>query len=131
MRRCGRPNCACADPEHPGRGPQHVLTKNVASKTVRCTCGPVPSWTRRASRTANYKRFRQIVDELIEVNEAICQARPVSPLAERASGEKDRGGVRNTDLRWEACLSSDGSFAEADGPSLQELCLVREQQRTA
>ncbi len=28
-RRCGKANCACADPAHPGHGPRHLLTRSV------------------------------------------------------------------------------------------------------
>lgn len=31
MRRCGKPTCACAEPAHPGHGPQHILTKKVST----------------------------------------------------------------------------------------------------
>src|ERR1700740_1739928 len=27
-RRCGKPNCACADPEHPGHGPRFLWTRS-------------------------------------------------------------------------------------------------------
>lgn len=35
MRRCGKANCACADPAHPGHGPQYNLTRSVNGKTVK------------------------------------------------------------------------------------------------
>ena len=42
MRRCGKPTCVCADPAHPGHGPQHILTKKVAGKTVAVDGAPDP-----------------------------------------------------------------------------------------
>lgn len=85
MRRCGKPACACADPAHPGHGPQHILTKKVAGKTVAVHLKPGPGLEKVAGEVARYKRFKAIVGEIVEVNEAICAARPVSPLAEDAS----------------------------------------------
>lgn len=94
MRRCGKANCACAGPEHSGHGPRHVLTRKRAGKTAMVHLRPGPELERARVEVANYKRFKQIVDELIEVNAAICAARPVSPLAEHADGEQrdERGG---------------------------------------
>lgn len=87
MRRCGKANCACASPEHPGHGPQHVLTRKRAGKTVTVHLRPGPELEKARVEVANYKRFKQIVDELIEVNAAICAARPLSPLADGAGGD--------------------------------------------
>lgn len=86
MRRCGKPNCACAAPDHPGHGPQHLLTRTVAGKTRTVHLRPGPDLDKARREVGNYKRFRSLVDELIEVNEAICVARPVAPLAEPETG---------------------------------------------
>ena len=32
-RRCGKPNCACAQPDHPGHGPQYLLTTKINGKS--------------------------------------------------------------------------------------------------
>jgi hypothetical protein len=34
FRKCGKPNCACAAPDHPGHGPQWNLTRKADG---RCT----------------------------------------------------------------------------------------------
>ena len=54
-RRCGKPNCACAEPGHPGHGPRWLWTRTVAGRgtrgrqlavaeieKVRAELGPVP-----------------------------------------------------------------------------------------
>ena len=33
-RKCGKPNCQCAQPGHPGHGPQYNLTRWARGKTV-------------------------------------------------------------------------------------------------
>lgn len=91
MRRCGKANCACAAAAHPGHGPQHVLTKKVAGKTVSVHLRPGPALDKARAEVGNYRRFRQLVDELVEVSEAICRARPVSPLAEISGAEAPAG----------------------------------------
>lgn len=84
MRRCGKPTCACADPAHPGHGPQHILTKKVENKTVSVHLKAGPELEKVTSEVANYKRFRSLVGELVDVSEDICEARPISALAEDA-----------------------------------------------
>ena len=93
MRRCGKPNCACADPQHPGHGPQHVLTRKVAGKTrtVHLRVGPELDTAR--AEVDNYKQFRRLVQELIEVNEAICVARAAPRLAPEPSSEDEPAGT--------------------------------------
>jgi hypothetical protein len=92
MRRCGKPSCACADPAHPGHGPQHILTRKAAGKTVSAHIKPGPELEKVAGEVSRYRQFRQIVGEIVEVSEAICEARPVSPLADEGpagtAGEK-------------------------------------------
>lgn len=80
-RRCGKPNCACADPDHPGHGPRHLLTRSVEGKTQARQVAPGPELDKVNREVANYKQFLVQVDRIVEVNEAICDARPVVPLA--------------------------------------------------
>jgi hypothetical protein len=49
---------------------------------------------------ANYKQFMAHVDEIVEVNEAICETKPVSPVAGKAppsvGGAEKRGSTRSS-----------------------------------
>ena len=93
-RKCGKPNCACAQPGHPGHGPQYNLTRNVAGKTVntRFRAGPELEKVRR--EVASHQRFLDLAGQLAEVNEAICGLRPVLPAAQDAPPppEGEKGG---------------------------------------
>ena len=80
-RRCGRPNCACSDPAHPGHGPQYNLTRTVGGKSVAAHFKPGPQLEKVQREVANYKHFRGLVEEIVEVNEQICETRPVAALA--------------------------------------------------
>ena len=82
-RRCGRPNCRCADPNDPGHGPRHLLTRSVAGKTEGRQVAP-EELDKVTRETAGYKRFNGLVGEIVGVNEQICEARPlpIGPLAE-------------------------------------------------
>ncbi len=84
-RRCGKANCVCADPSHPGHGPRHLLTRSESGKTVARQLAPGPELDKVTREVANYQHFRALVRQVTEVNDAICDARSVSPLADDAA----------------------------------------------
>ncbi len=71
-RRCGKSNCACAKPDHPGHGPQHLLTTKVKGKTQAKNVQPGPVLERVKQELANHQKFRELVKNIIEINEQIC-----------------------------------------------------------
>jgi hypothetical protein len=92
-RRCGKPNCACARPAHPGHGPRYLWTRSAGGKTrSRQLSGAELEKVRR--EVAHYKEFLAVSEQIVEVSEAICEARPAAAAAglppEEPSGE--RGG---------------------------------------
>ena len=91
MRKCGRANCACSDPEHPGHGPQHMLTKKVAGKTVAKHVQVGPELDKVAREVAGYKRFKGIVEQLVQVSEQICETRPITASVDSGDGDEKRG----------------------------------------
>jgi len=101
MRRCGKEACACSDAAHPGHGPQHILTRSVTGRTVAIHLRPGPELEKVRREVAGYKRFKAIVGEIVELSEAICEARPVSPLAGEppAGAGVEKGGSSRTSGR--------------------------------
>lgn len=100
-RRCGKANCACARPEHPGHGPRLLWTRHEAGgKTVgrQLSAAEVDKVRREVEA---YHRFSKISAQLAKVSEAICEARPVEPpgaklagKAQDAGSDGERGGSR-------------------------------------
>jgi hypothetical protein len=78
-RKCGKPGCACAAPGHRGHGPQWNLTRKVEGRTRAVHLKPGPELEKARREVAEYERFRGLVGQVTEVNEAICQARPAVP----------------------------------------------------
>jgi hypothetical protein len=77
-RRCGKPNCACAQPGHRGHGPRFLWTRSQGrSKRVgrQLAAGEVEKVRREIFR---YAEFTSAVEQIIEVSEKICEARPVA-----------------------------------------------------
>jgi Family of unknown function (DUF6788) len=74
-RRCGKPNCACAQPGHRGHGPQYNLTRRLAGKTVNVHLRPGPELEKAQREVAEHQRFQSLVEEVTAVSEAICAVR--------------------------------------------------------
>jgi hypothetical protein len=85
-RRCGKPNCACAQPGHPGHGPRWLLTRSAGGRTRTRQLSPGELGKVRAE-LANYREFTALSEQIVEVSEAICEARPV--LAAGQAGEPE------------------------------------------
>jgi hypothetical protein len=100
-RRCGKRNCACAQPGHPGHGPQYNLTRSAGGKTVARHLKPGPELEKVRREVAEYERFRALVGQVSEVNEAICGARPVIPSAAEppAGPGAEKGGSSPSSAR--------------------------------
>jgi hypothetical protein len=91
-RRCGKPNCACAAPGHPGHGPRFLWTRSAGRrKTVgrQLAAGEVEKVRREVARHAE---FATAVEQVIEVNERICEARPAAGTDAPSAPEGEKGG---------------------------------------
>ena len=75
FRKCGKPNCHCAQKDSPGHGPSYSLTHRVGGKTVTQVIPQGPAVERAKAQIAEYHRFRKLVRELILISEQICSAR--------------------------------------------------------
>jgi hypothetical protein len=96
-RKCGKPNCACAQPDHPGHGPRFLWTRAARGRgTVgrQLAAGEVERARREVARHAE---FAAICEQIAAVNEKICEARPAAGRAAPAvpGGEK-RGSARRS-----------------------------------
>ena len=88
--RCGKGNCACHRPGHPGHGPNFRLTRKVQGKTVTETFSS-PAALRKAEReVAEFHRFQALSQHLVEVNEKICQLRPVEGEGGKLNAEEKK-----------------------------------------
>ena len=82
-RRCGKDNCACANPGHPGHGPFYAYTTKVAGKTKTLQLRPGAVLDKIEREVAEYKHFRATSEQVIEINEQICNARPLAAAQEK------------------------------------------------
>jgi hypothetical protein len=91
-RRCGKPNCACAAPGHPGHGPRFLWTRSAGRrKTVARQLDPAEVDKVRRE-VARHAEFTAAVEQVIEVNEKICEARPAAGTDAPPAPEGEKGG---------------------------------------
>ena len=108
FRKCGKPNCACAAPGHPGHGPQWNLTRKADGRTRTVHLRPGPELEKARREVAEYERFKDLVGQVTEVNEAICSARPAVPgdaedAAPPGTGGEKRGSGPRSEIGRASC----------------------------
>ena len=91
-RKCGKPNCACAAADHPGHGPRFLWTRSAGSrKTVgrQLAAAEVEKVRREIARHAE---FAAAIEQIAEVSEKICEARPAARTQAPPVPESEKGG---------------------------------------
>lgn len=78
----------------PGHGPRHLLTRSVAGKTVTHQLVEDLELEKVRREVAAWAELRELVRQVSEVNEAIGEARPVSPLATGEASSATGTGVK-------------------------------------
>ena len=99
-RRCGKPNCACAQPGHRGHGPRYLWTRSAGGRTrTRQLAAAELGKVRR--ELENYRQFVAVTEQIVQVNEAICEARPaLSPaVGDGEAGAPPEGGEKRGSAR--------------------------------
>ena len=91
-RRCGKPNCACAASDHRGHGPRLLWTRTARGRgTVgrQLAAGEVEKVRREVAR---HGEFAAISEQIAEVSERICEARPVAGTGAPSAPEGEKKG---------------------------------------
>lgn len=90
-RKCGKPNCACAAPGHPGHGPRMLWTRTGPGGKSRGRQLAALEVEKVRAELDAYARFASLTSAIVEVNEAICEARPVTAVP--AAGSPPGAGI--------------------------------------
>jgi hypothetical protein len=86
--RCGNRNCHCHRDDDPGHGPYYRLTRKVQGKTVTKTFSSSASLAKAQREVAECQRFRELGEQLLDVNEQICELRPLQESLPSAQEKK-------------------------------------------
>lgn len=95
--RCGKANCRCHQPGQSGHGPNFRLTRKVRGKTVSETFSSRAALRKAQREVAEFHKFQALSETWVEVNEKICQLRPVEEdeaLSEPEKKRRKRSGKR-------------------------------------
>ena len=91
-RKCGKPNCACAQPGHRGHGPRFLWTRTVRGQRTRGRQLAASEVAKVRGELAAYREFASLAERIVEVNEAICEARPASGQGAPSVAEGEKRG---------------------------------------
>ncbi len=87
-RKCGKKNCACAESGHPGHGPQYLWSTTVKGKSYAKNLKLGPELQKYLEETGNYRSFMKLCGEIVQVNEKICDSRPIIEIADKNEAEE-------------------------------------------
>jgi len=76
-RKCGKKNCACAKEGHPGHGPQHLWNTTIKGKSYAKNVKLGSEMQKYLDEIASHRRFVELCEEIIVINERICDLRPI------------------------------------------------------
>jgi hypothetical protein len=81
-RRCGKSSCRrCAEPGSRGHGPRWLWTRTVAGRGTIGRQLRTEELGKVRAELENYQQFAALAEQIAEVSEAICDARPVPAQA--------------------------------------------------
>lgn len=81
-RKCGKSNCACAKEGHPGHGPQHIWNTTIKGKSYAKSLKLGLEMQKYLDEIANHQKFLKLCQEIVVVNERICELRPVPEVTD-------------------------------------------------
>lgn len=91
-RKCGKPNCACAAPDHPGHGPRFLWTRSAGRRKTTGRQLSAAEVEKVRAEVTRHGEFAATVEQITGVNEKICEARPVAGTDAPSAPEGEKGG---------------------------------------
>lgn len=87
-RKCGKKKCVCTKPGHPGHGPQYLWNTTIKGKSYAKNLKLGPELEKYVKETGHYRDFLRLSEELVQVNERICELRSVREVEGRRESEE-------------------------------------------
>ena len=97
-RKCGKKNCACTKPNHPGHGPQFLWNTTTKGKSFAKNLKLGTELQKYVQENENYHQFIKTYKEIIQINEKICDLRPYIDTNEKEA-EVIKKNYGNTSVR--------------------------------
>jgi len=87
-RKCGKKNCICAKKGHPGHGPQYLWNTTIKGKSYAKNLKLGPELRKYMEEIANYQHFLRLCDEIVQLNEKVCDLRPVLEIEDKNEADE-------------------------------------------
>ena len=87
-RKCGKKNCMCAKKGHPGHGPQYLWNTTIKGKSFANNIRLGPELQKYMGEIANYRKFLKLRDEIVQLNEKICDLRPIPEIEDKDEADE-------------------------------------------
>ena len=76
-RKCGKQQCWCAKEKRRGHGPQYIWSTKVNKKSISKNLRMGAELEKYVMETESYREFSELCNEVIKVNEELCNSRSV------------------------------------------------------
>ncbi|NLT53616.1 MAG: hypothetical protein GXX79_03395 [Actinomycetales bacterium] len=94
-RKCGSANCRCARPGELGHGPRGLWTRTAKGPGgSRGQYIPIASVEQVRAELDNYAAFAALIEDYVEVNEALCKAHLGPPARRGRRADPATGGEK-------------------------------------
>ena len=74
--KCGKAECCCKQPDHPGHGPHWRITYKVEGKTKSESLYEEAAIKKAEREIDEFRRFQQLSREFVDLSTRVCRARP-------------------------------------------------------
>lgn len=98
-RKCGKSNCACAREGHPGHGPQYLWNATINGESYAKNLRLGPELQKYTEETENYREFLKLCNEVVRLNEQICELRPTQEIKDETELEELKKNLKRLFMR--------------------------------
>jgi hypothetical protein len=75
--KCGKPECCCKQPDHPGHGPHWRITYKADGRTRTESLYEQAAIKKAEREIDEFRRFQQLSRKFVDLSTQICRARGV------------------------------------------------------
>jgi Family of unknown function (DUF6788) len=88
--KCGKPQCCCKEPHHPGHGPHWRITYKADGRTRTESLYDAADIEKTEREIAEFRKFQQLSREFVELNTRICRKRSAEPAGPEEKKRRKR-----------------------------------------
>ena len=92
--KCGKAECCCKQPDHPGHGPHWRITYKVDGKTRSESLYEEAAIKKAEREIDEFRRFQQLSREFVDLSTQICRARGVDTTGPEEKKRRKPSGRR-------------------------------------